>query len=115
MKKLGKPRTVEKKMVQVRRSARVANNPAPVYAEISFARLSSPRKSYGVARSRNLSNRVIATYEVREYTIPEVEKLNSKLNDEGFPTLIRPASFSCYWLFFQATFVGCVCLEMMEW
>ncbi|KAL2933332.1 hypothetical protein RDABS01_016451 [Bienertia sinuspersici] len=99
MKKLGKPRTVEKKMVQVRRSARVANNPAPVYAEISFPRLSLPRKNYGVARSRNLPNRVIATDEVREYTIQEVEKLNSKLDDEGFPTLIRPASFSCYWLF----------------
>ncbi|KAL2904948.1 hypothetical protein RDABS01_003658 [Bienertia sinuspersici] len=84
-------------MVQVGRFARVANNPAP----ISFRRLSSPRKSYRVVRSRNLSNRIIATDEVREYTIQEAEKLNSKLNDEGFPALIRPASFSCYWLFLR--------------
>ncbi|KAL2922585.1 hypothetical protein RDABS01_014076 [Bienertia sinuspersici] len=56
-------------------------------------------QKYGVARSRNLLNRVIATNEVRQYTIQEAEKLNSKLNDEGFPTLIRLASFSCYWLF----------------
>ncbi|KAL2922106.1 hypothetical protein RDABS01_013597, partial [Bienertia sinuspersici] len=99
MKKLVKPRTVAKKMVQVRRSARVANYPAPVYAEISLPRLLSLRKlefcwkfcrSYGVARSIDLSNNVIATDEVMEYTIQEAKNLNSKLNDEGFPTLIRP-------------------------
>lgn len=90
MKKVNKPRTVEKKMVQVRRSARVANNPAPVYAEISLPRLSSPRKNYGVVRVRDLSNRVIATDEVREYAIEEAEKLNARLADERFPTLLRP-------------------------
>ncbi|KAL2939138.1 hypothetical protein RDABS01_006818 [Bienertia sinuspersici] len=99
MKKLGKPRTMEKKMVQVRRSARVANNPAPIYAEYRSHCLDCRhlRKSFGVTRSRDLSNRVTATDKVREYTIQEAEKLNSKLNDEGFPSLIRPASFSCYW------------------
>ncbi|KMS95333.1 hypothetical protein BVRB_009300 [Beta vulgaris subsp. vulgaris] len=90
MKKVGKPRTVEKKMVAVRRSPRVANSPAPVYAEVSVTRISSPRKNYGVVRARDLSNRVIATDDVREYAIEEAEKLNAKLNEEGFPTLVRP-------------------------
>ncbi|KAK9748623.1 hypothetical protein RND81_02G070100 [Saponaria officinalis] len=89
MKKVGKPKTVEKKMVAVRRSARVASNPAPVYVEVGLPRIYSPRKSYGVAR-RDLSDRVYATEEERAYTIDEAEKLESKLKEEGFPTLIRP-------------------------
>lgn len=90
MKRAGKPRVMEKQMVAVRLSARVASNPAPVYVEISLPRFSSPRKSYGVAKTRDFSNRVIATDDVREYAIEEAEKLNAKLDEEGFPTLIRP-------------------------
>uniref|UniRef100_A0A7C8YGA2 TF-B3 domain-containing protein n=1 Tax=Opuntia streptacantha TaxID=393608 RepID=A0A7C8YGA2_OPUST len=89
MKKVGKPRTVEKKLVPVRRSARVANNPAPVYVEVKSNRISSPRKSYGVPRSRDLSNRVYATDEARAYALEKAEKLVSKLEEEGYPTLIR--------------------------
>lgn len=43
-----------------------------------------------MVRARDLSNRVIATDDVREYAIEEAEKLNAKLNEEGFPTLVRP-------------------------
>ncbi|XP_021742976.1 B3 domain-containing protein At5g42700-like [Chenopodium quinoa] len=90
MKKVGKPRIIDKQTVEVRRSARVASNPAPVYAEISLPRFSSPRKSYGVVKARDFTNRVIASDDVREYAIEEAEKLNAKLEEEGFPTLVRP-------------------------
>ncbi|KNA23323.1 hypothetical protein SOVF_025870 [Spinacia oleracea] len=90
MKKASKPRIMDKQIIQVRRSPRVANNPAPVYAEISLPRFSSPRKNYGVVKARDFSNRVIASDDVREYTIEEAEKLNAKLEEEGFPTLVRP-------------------------
>ena len=33
---------------------------------------------------------MIATDEVREYAIEKAEKLCAKLDEEGFPTLIRP-------------------------
>ncbi|KAJ8435825.1 hypothetical protein Cgig2_017120 [Carnegiea gigantea] len=117
LKKVAKPRTVEKKLVPVRRSARVANNPAPVYVEVSHFspsprvfssmlsieynsvatgfclvksnRISSPRKSYGVSRSRDLSNRVYATDEARAYALEKAEKVVFRLEEEGYPTLIR--------------------------
>ncbi|CAO2820136.1 unnamed protein product [Amaranthus hypochondriacus] len=100
MKKVGKPRIVEKKMVAVRRSSRVAKNPAPapVYVEVQYPRLSSPRKSYGVVRG----NYEVATEEERAYTIKVAEKLAAKLDEEGFPTLVRPILPShvagCFWL-----------------
>ncbi|KAK9734166.1 hypothetical protein RND81_04G119600 [Saponaria officinalis] len=49
-------------------------------------------RSYGVAR-RDISDRVYATDEERAYTIDESEKLELKLKEEGFPTLIRPICF----------------------
>ncbi|KAH9615338.1 hypothetical protein KSS87_013447 [Heliosperma pusillum] len=92
MKKVSKTRIMEKNMAPltpVRRSARVASNPAPVYAEVRLPKIYSPRRSYGVAR-RDLSDRVYATEEERAYTIDEAEKLDVKLKEEGFPTLVRP-------------------------
>ncbi|KAK9740611.1 hypothetical protein RND81_03G047800 [Saponaria officinalis] len=92
MKKVAsKPRTVEKQMVEVRRSVRVASNPAPVYAEVNTTRLSfsSPRKSYGVMRG-SAWNGVYATDEARSNVIDKAEKLVSKLEQEGHPTFIKP-------------------------
>ncbi|XP_021742993.1 B3 domain-containing protein At5g42700-like [Chenopodium quinoa] len=96
--KVWKPRTVEKKMVAVRRSARVAKSPAPVYVEVHLPRLASPRKTYGVVRG----NYGVATEEERAYTIEKAEKLVAKLEEEGYPTVIRPMLPShvtgCFWL-----------------
>ncbi|XP_021847199.1 B3 domain-containing protein At5g42700 isoform X2 [Spinacia oleracea] len=94
IKKVWKPRTVENRMVAVRRSARVAKHPAPVH----LPRSSSPRKSYGVVRG----NYGVARDEERASTIEKAEKLVGKLEEEGFPTVIRPMLPShvtgCFWL-----------------
>ncbi|KAK9740618.1 hypothetical protein RND81_03G048300 [Saponaria officinalis] len=110
MKKVAsKPRTVEKQMVAVRRSARVASNPAPVYAEVDITRLSysSPSKRYGLARG-SVWNGVYATDEARANAIEKAEKLVSKLEHEGHPTVIRPMLpshvSSCFWLGLPSNF-----------
>ncbi|KAL2921385.1 hypothetical protein RDABS01_012876 [Bienertia sinuspersici] len=99
VKKLGKHQTtVEKRTIAVRRSARVAKNPAPVYVEVQIPRFSTPRKSYGIARG----NHMYATDKERAYTIEKAEKLSAKLQEEGYSTLIRPLLPShvsgCFWL-----------------
>uniref|UniRef100_A0A7C8YG24 Uncharacterized protein n=1 Tax=Opuntia streptacantha TaxID=393608 RepID=A0A7C8YG24_OPUST len=64
-------------------------NLSPKSSPVKSNRISSPRKSYGVPRSRDLSNRVYATDEARAYALEKAEKLVSKLEEEGYPTLIR--------------------------
>ncbi|XP_074264122.1 B3 domain-containing protein At5g42700-like [Silene latifolia] len=100
-----KSRTAEKQMVAVRRSARVASNPnpAPVYVEVGMSGLSFPRRSsnYGIGRGA-VWNGVLATPEERANAIDKAEQLVSKLEQDGFPTLIRPLLpshvSSCFWL-----------------
>ena len=57
-------------------------------------------RSYGVVRG----NYEVATEEERAYTIKVAEKLTAKLDEEGFPTLVRPILPShvagCFWLVF---------------
>ncbi|XP_074264121.1 B3 domain-containing protein Os06g0194400-like [Silene latifolia] len=92
-----KSRTVEKQMVAVRRSPRVASNPAPVYVEVGMSGLSSPRKNYGIGRGAGYGigrgavwNGKYATDEERANAIEKAEQLASKLEQDGFPTAIRP-------------------------
>ena len=50
-------------------------------------------------------NYEVATEEERAYTIKVAEKLAAKLDEEGFPTLVRPILPShvagCFWLVFS--------------
>ncbi|GAB2292166.1 hypothetical protein Dimus_026417 [Dionaea muscipula] len=90
MKKVNpKPRAAEKEWVAVRRSARVANNPAPVYVQVKAPRLETPRKNYGVFKGRGLWNRVYASEEARAYALEKAEQLVSEKLDFRYPTLIR--------------------------
>ncbi|XP_028806788.1 B3 domain-containing protein At5g42700 [Neltuma alba] len=82
-----KTRSVEKQIVVVRRSGRVANMPAPVYKEVVIDRVAVPRRVYGTRR--NLSNRGQASEEAREEALAKAEKLLSDLESE-YPTFIKP-------------------------
>ncbi|KAH9610083.1 hypothetical protein KSS87_013197 [Heliosperma pusillum] len=86
-----KSRTVEKQIVAVRRSARVASNPAPppVYVEVGVSGLSLPRKNYGIGRGA-VWNGKIATHEERANTIEKAEQLVLKLEQDGFLAVVRP-------------------------
>ncbi|GAB4852727.1 hypothetical protein Ancab_016939 [Ancistrocladus abbreviatus] len=83
-----KPLPIEKQLVAVRRSARVANNPAPTYVEVKISRLDTPRRNLGVPKRRDLSERVYASDEARAYALEKAEELVSNL-DASFPILIR--------------------------
>ncbi|PON39597.1 B3 DNA binding domain containing protein [Parasponia andersonii] len=85
IKNVKKPRTIEKQVVAVRRSSRVANKPAPVYKEIVIERLVIPR---GISKHRDLSNRVYASDEARTNAIERAEKLLSGLESD-YPAFIR--------------------------
>ncbi|KAB2096663.1 hypothetical protein ERO13_A01G119000v2 [Gossypium hirsutum] len=80
-----KPRTVEKQLVVVRRSSRVANKPAPVYQEVLVDKVMIPRR---VSKHRDLSNRVYASDEARAEALEKAEKLESGL-DPHFPVFIK--------------------------
>ncbi|XP_030547752.1 B3 domain-containing protein At5g42700-like [Rhodamnia argentea] len=84
--KQSKPRTVEKQMVVVRRSSRVASMPAPVYREVVVDRVAVPRRIY---KRRDPFNLVYASAEAREYAIEKAEQLQSTL-DPHYPTLVKP-------------------------
>ncbi|XP_030540044.2 B3 domain-containing protein At5g42700-like isoform X4 [Rhodamnia argentea] len=87
--KQSKPRTVEKQMVVVRRSSRVANMPAPVYREVVVDRVAVPRRIY---KRRDPINLVYASAEAREYAIEKAEQLQSTL-EPHYPTLGLPVHF----------------------
>ncbi|XP_021283836.1 B3 domain-containing protein At5g42700 [Herrania umbratica] len=80
------PRTVEKQLVVVRRSSRVANKPASVYHEVLVEKVSIPRRR--VSKQRDLSNRVYASDEARAEALEKAEKLESGLEPD-FPTFTK--------------------------
>ncbi|KAH7523607.1 hypothetical protein FEM48_Zijuj06G0029900 [Ziziphus jujuba var. spinosa] len=85
MKSVKKPRTLEKEVVVVRRSSRVANLPAPVYKEVVIDRVLIPRR---ISKHRDLSNRVYASDEARAAAIEIAEKLQSGLEPQ-YPNFIK--------------------------
>ncbi|XP_062024094.1 B3 domain-containing protein Os06g0194400-like [Rosa rugosa] len=81
-----KPRKVEKQIVEVRRSARVARQPTPVYREVE---VKVPR-SYGrISKHRDLSNRVYASEYARAEATEKAEELESRLGSD-YPTFVKP-------------------------
>ncbi|XAR72891.1 hypothetical protein NMG60_11019679 [Bertholletia excelsa] len=74
----------------VRRSSRVAEKPPPNYKEEPIGPLGRPRsyRTYSYNR-RNLSNRIYASDEDREYAIERAEKLLSDLEPD-FPSFVKP-------------------------
>ncbi|GAB2219788.1 hypothetical protein Droror1_Dr00007425 [Drosera rotundifolia] len=90
MKKVNvKPWKTEKELVAVRRSARVANFPAPVYVEMKVRRIGTYGRTYGVSKKRDLSNRVYASEETRACALEKAERLVTEKLDSSYPTLVR--------------------------
>ncbi|KAL2346395.1 hypothetical protein Fmac_000395 [Flemingia macrophylla] len=85
-----KSRTIEKQVVVVRRSSRVANLPSPVYKEVVVDRVSLPRRSLGRTynKYRDYANRVYASDEDREEALEKAEKLMSDLESQ-YPAFIK--------------------------
>ncbi|KAF8410044.1 hypothetical protein HHK36_002564 [Tetracentron sinense] len=83
-----KPRPVRQHsdFVVVRRSSRVAKNPAPNYKEVVVKHLDMPRRSY---KRRDLSNRVYASDEARTYAIERAEEVQSSLEPD-YPSFVKP-------------------------
>lgn len=71
----------------VRRSNRVADKPPASYKEVPIEPLGR-RRSYGKS-ARDLSNRVYASHEDREYTSGRAEELHSSLQPD-FPSFVKP-------------------------
>ncbi|XVF36251.1 hypothetical protein REPUB_Repub19eG0041900 [Reevesia pubescens] len=84
-KKQVKPRTVEKQLVVVRRSGRVAKKPAPFYNEVLVEKMMIARR---ISKHRDLSNRVYASDEARAEALEKAEKLESGLGPD-FPIFIK--------------------------
>ncbi|KAJ7958142.1 B3 domain-containing protein [Quillaja saponaria] len=80
-----KPRSMEKQVVVVRRSSRVANMTAPVYKEVTIHRVAIPRRTY---KRRDLSNVVLASEEDREEAMEKAEKLQLDLESD-YPTFVK--------------------------
>ncbi|KZV37446.1 hypothetical protein F511_24853 [Dorcoceras hygrometricum] len=72
----------------VRRSSRVADMPARSYKEVPIEPMGGRPRSYGYRR-RDLSNRVYASDEDREYAIQRAEDLQSGL-DHDIPSFVKP-------------------------
>ncbi|KAI4375029.1 hypothetical protein MLD38_012947 [Melastoma candidum] len=91
MKKQAKLLTVQKQMVVVRRSSRVANLPAPDYRDVAVEHKSVPRfmairrRTY---KGRDASGLVSASAEAREYALGKAEELELSLG-KLYPTLVR--------------------------
>ncbi|XP_062079530.1 B3 domain-containing protein At5g42700 [Humulus lupulus] len=85
MKSVKKPRTVEKQVVVVRRSSRVANMPVPVYKEVVIERVIIPRRT---SKHRDLSNRVYASDDARTNALERADKLLSELEPE-YPAFVK--------------------------
>lgn len=85
-----KPRVIGTEMVEVRRSSRVANIPAPAYKEIVvYERVELPRsRKYSYSR-RDLANRVYASDEARDYAIAKADEVEAKLKG-GHPSFVKP-------------------------
>lgn len=88
--KQGKPRVFRNELgpVEVRRSSRVANMPAPDYKEqIAEKDVTSSRP--GSFKRRSLLNRVYASDEARSYAIERATEVQSNLEQE-FPIFVKP-------------------------
>ncbi|CAM8945708.1 unnamed protein product [Rhodiola kirilowii] len=83
-----KPRTVEKTMVKVRRSNRMANKPGPVYVEVSVDRTDRVTIPRRISKPRDLSNRVYASDEERAYSIEKAEEVQATL-DATYPSFVK--------------------------
>lgn len=80
-----KPRIIQKELVVVRRSGRVANLPAPIYKEVLIDRVIIPRNRTsrgGYNMYRDYSKRVYASDEAREEALQKADKLQSDLNSK---------------------------------
>ncbi|CAK8568269.1 unnamed protein product [Lathyrus sativus] len=100
-----KPRTTEKQLVVVRRSGRVANQPAPVYKEILIDRVIIPRSRTSSGGSydkyRDYSKRVYASDEDRVEALDKAEKLQSELNSPHpifIKTMLQSHVTGGFWL-----------------
>ncbi|XP_059279295.1 LOW QUALITY PROTEIN: B3 domain-containing protein At5g42700-like [Lycium ferocissimum] len=83
-----KPRIIATELVAVRRSPRVAKNPAPEYKEvIYYERVMIPRR-VATPTKRDKSNFVYASDEERNASIVKAEKLEASLGSD-YPILIR--------------------------
>ncbi|XP_057428354.1 B3 domain-containing protein At5g42700-like [Lotus japonicus] len=86
-----KSRTIQKDLVVVRRSGRVANMPAPVYKEILIDSVKIPRirRAYtNTSKYRDYSNRVYASMEDREEAMEKADKLLEDLGSDH-PAFIK--------------------------
>ncbi|CAL5204663.1 unnamed protein product [Lathyrus oleraceus] len=99
-----KSRTVKKELVAVRRSGRVANQPAPVYKEvlIDCDMMSGNRSSRGGYNMyRDYSKRVYASDEARAEALNKAEKLQSELNSPHpifIKTMLQSHVTGGFWL-----------------
>ncbi|XP_015938772.1 B3 domain-containing protein At5g42700 [Arachis duranensis] len=88
-----KSRTIEKQVVVVRRSSRVANMPAPVYKEVVIDRVVTPRsRRYGGSydRYRDYSKRVYASDEARQEALDKADKIQSDLQSKSHhPSFVK--------------------------
>ncbi|XP_076949092.1 B3 domain-containing protein At3g19184-like [Bidens hawaiensis] len=87
MKKVNRTPRKPVDMSAVRRSNRVADKPPANYKEVPIEPLGICR-SYGKA-VRDLSNRVYASYEDREYATGRADELHSTLESD-FPSFVKP-------------------------
>ncbi|CAJ1973377.1 unnamed protein product [Sphenostylis stenocarpa] len=91
LKPAAKNRTIQKEVVVVRRSSRVANMPSPIYKEVVIDRVTIPRRRStvnGYNRHRDYANRVYASDEAREEALEKAEKLMSGLESD-YPAFIK--------------------------
>ncbi|KAI3803692.1 hypothetical protein L1987_31852 [Smallanthus sonchifolius] len=87
MKKVNRTPRKSLDLSAVRRSNRVADKPPPSYKEVPIEPLGI-RRSYGKS-VRDLSNRVYASYEDREYASGKADELHSTLQSD-FPSFVKP-------------------------
>ncbi|KAK7410028.1 hypothetical protein VNO78_00497 [Psophocarpus tetragonolobus] len=85
-----KNRTIQKEVVVVRRSGRVANLPSPVYKEVEIDRVTIPRRSLSRSydKYRDYANRVYASDEAREEALEKAQNLMSAF-ESNHPTFIK--------------------------
>ncbi|GAV82222.1 B3 domain-containing protein, partial [Cephalotus follicularis] len=102
-----KPRTMEKQVVVVRRSGRVASKPTPVYKEVCHFFFFSPQNPHCIFKRRDLSNRVYASDDARAEATEKAEKLLAGLEPD-YPNFVKPMLQSHvtggFWLGLQREF-----------
>ncbi|XP_058224958.1 B3 domain-containing protein Os06g0194400-like [Rhododendron vialii] len=94
--KRGTARVIRKELIAVRRSSRISNQPVPVYKElVTYERPEFPRRYRNMNGNskRDLSNRVYASDEARDWAISRAEELESGLESD-YPTFVKPMTQS---------------------